>query len=74
MPRTDEEVDRVMELLPPGWRRWCPADGAECGCSGCALVPMPYLRAGLSLRDRLTKEEVEGWLRRQQLSPKRVLM
>jgi len=62
--RTPDEVDELMDRLPPAWRRLCAAGGGPCGCSGCIHVPAGYGPVGCGVRP-VTPAEFAAWEARQ---------
>jgi hypothetical protein len=69
--RAKDEVRRLIEVYPVGWRRWCDApEWGGCACMGCVRQPAPSTVHGdpegqpfQNPSDRLTKEEVEAYLK-----------
>lgn len=69
-PRTPEEIKRLIEMYPAGWRRWCswPERGG-CACLGCVRQPAPGTVRGdpeyaawPNEADALTEQEVDIYL------------
>jgi hypothetical protein len=68
--RTKDEVWRLIEVYPVGWRRWCDVPEHDgCACMGCVRQPAPSTvhadpeeQPFPNSNDRLTKEEVEAYL------------
>jgi len=45
-----EDVDAVMETIPPEWRtRWCGGEYGPCACMGCVQIGNRLVMTGLKV-------------------------
>lgn len=75
--RSLTEIDRIIRLFPPDWRRICAsrrpelvaaararwgALAGQCGCGGCLDVPSVYRECGVPWAERITPDEYDAWV------------
>jgi len=67
VPRSLEEITRLIEVYPTNWRWWCDGPGrGGCACMGCVRQPAPSTVHGdpeyaewPNEDDALSREEVD---------------